>query len=107
MSDKFDKPLNEWIDETVMVREVEPEVNKKTGKVKLIYKDVPYQQKTMYVQPITQNVKCEDGQHNWYCEDKHKYLFSCTKCPYKMQAYPTTYRFENGHLIHKYTSRVI
>jgi hypothetical protein len=104
---KFDKPLDTWIDETVMVREVVPEIDKEKNRVKLTYKDVPYQQKTMYVNPIAQNAKCEDGQHNWRCEDKHKYLFACSKCPYHFQAYPTTYKFEDNHLIHKFTGRVI
>lgn len=107
MSDKFDKPLDEWIEEDIMVRELVPELDEKTSRIKMNYKDVPYKQKTMYVNPKSQTAKCEDGQHAWICIDKHSYLFTCTKCPYKMQVYPTTYDFSGGHLIHKATGRVI
>lgn len=107
MTKTFDKPLNEWVEEEVMVREVVPEVDEKNNKVHLTYKDVPHQQKTMYVQPKTSIAKCEDGQHNWLCIDRHKYLFSCTKCPYRYKAFPITFDFKDGHLIHRVTGQVI
>lgn len=106
-SEDFDKPLDKWIDETVNVRTLVPVMDEKNKRVKLEYQDVPTKQRTMYVNPPSRKVMCAAGEHEFYCADKHKYIFACNRCSFKRQVFPTTYEFKDGNLIHKITGRIL
>lgn len=103
MSDKFEKPLNQWVEEDVPVQR--NEVDLSTGKVTTVTR--MEKQRTMYIDAPKQKYRCRDGEHVFYVRDKHKWIFSCNKCPFSRKVYPTTYRFVDGKLIHKITGRAI
>lgn len=100
---KFDKPLNQWIEEEVPVRKnkIDPETGVVTSTIQL------EKVRTKYIQAIPRKHRCKDGEHIFKCIDNNRYIFSCTKCPYSRQVYPTTYKFENGKLIHRTTGVII
>lgn len=99
--------LNEWIDEKVTIDVNTPVFDEKTKKVEV--KKVPktYTERVMYVDPPTHKIVCAKGQHEWYVEDKHRYIFACRNCKRKQIVYPVTYRFESGKLINKETNEIL
>jgi hypothetical protein len=105
---KFEKPLNQWIEEDVPVRKNRfiPDANDPTrGRITTVVE--MQKQKTMYIDAPKQHYRCKDGEHVFYVKDKHKWIFSCQKCTYSRKVYPTTYKFVDGKLIHRETGRVV
>ena len=99
----FPKKLNEFIEEEIPVQKInfDPDT-KKTSIITTMEK-----QKVMYIDAPVQKMRCKDGDHVFKSIDPHKGLFSCTKCRFSRQVYPSTYKFENGKLIHKFTGKIV
>lgn len=102
-NDKFSKPLNQWIEEEVPV--TKNRINPKTGKVTSVVQLEKV--RTKYIESIPKLQRCSSGEHIFKCVDQNRYIFSCIKCSYSRQVYPTTYKFENGKLIHRYTGVIV
>lgn len=103
LKDNPNVKLGEFIDEQIPVKTFE--YNPDTKRVSTITK--MENQKTMYIDAPKEKLRCKSGEHIFRCIDNHKYMFACIRCPFKRQVYPTTYRFEDGRLIHKYTGKVV
>lgn len=101
----FPKPLNEFIEEEIPVQKIhfDPETKKVSVMTSM------EKQKVMYIDAPPQKMRCKDGDHVFKCVDNHRYIFTCTNkgCHYSRQVYPTTYKFENGKLIHRFTGKVV
>ena len=98
--------LNEWVDETINVDTLAPEMDE-SGKMRLQKKTIPVKQKTMFVDPKPRTVRCASGKHSFYCIDKQRYIFACKNCEYKRQVYPVTYDYDGKNLIHKKTGKMV
>lgn len=99
----FPHPLGVFIDEEVPVKKFNYDPEKK--RVFSTYQ--MEKQKTMYIDAPKEKHRCKDGEHNFVPVNPKKGIFSCTKCTYSRQVYPTTYMFINGKLIHRITGKVI
>jgi hypothetical protein len=104
MSDKFPKPLNVFVDEEIPVKRfnLDPETNKITTSDEVAIA------RTMYIEAVPEKYRCKTGEH--YFEPTiplGHYIFKCRNCPFSRKVYPTTYRFENGKLIHKVSSQAV
>lgn len=92
MSKKFDKPVNQWIEEDVEVKVMTPVFDPKTKNVTIKEEVKTAKQKTYYAQSKPSTIVCSE--HIYRCKDKGKYLFKCTKCSWHKIAYPVSYRFD-------------
>lgn len=97
------KPLDEWIGEDTPV--LKNRYDPKTGRVFSSYEIEKV--KTKYIEVPYEKLRCKTGDHIFEVADIHKYIFHCTKCQYTRQVYPTTYKFANGKLIHRFTGKAI
>jgi hypothetical protein len=101
---KFDKPLEEWIDETVEIPVIEPVLNKNN---QIEYKETTkkFKQKTFYSNKTPTRMVC--GDHHFICVDKANYIFKCTKCDWHYKSHPITHRFDEkrGKLVHRKTNQ--
>jgi Zn finger protein HypA/HybF involved in hydrogenase expression len=95
--------IGEFTEEDVEIPtvKVDPETRRVSMTTKL------EKQKTMYIESVKEKIRCKDGEHVFDCVDTHKYIFTCKNCRYSRQVYPSTYKFENGKLIHRVTGKVI
>jgi hypothetical protein len=91
MEEKFDKPIGEWIEEDVQVLKHKFDLEKK--RVVSVYE--MEKQKTMYINAPKEKYRCKNGEHEFVCIDKHKYIFSCTKCQFCRKVYPTKYMYNS------------
>lgn len=107
MTEKFDKPLNTWIEEDVEIKVMTPQFDIKTGSTKLKEETKKVKQKTFYSNNPTNLVIC--NKHHYVLQDKKKYIFKCTKCGWHKVAYPVTYNYnpETGELIHRETGQIV
>lgn len=92
MTDKFDKPLEKWIEEDVTVPVMTPKFNPNKGRVEFKQEDKTFKQKTFYSNQTPRNVVCRE--HVYKCLDRGKYLFKCTKCDWHRIAPPITFKFD-------------
>lgn len=101
--DKFNKPLNQWIEEEVEMPVFTPEVNEDEGRVEFTQTTKKVKQKTFYSDSPPRRVVCAN--HEYICLSKPKSLFKCTKCDWNRIALPVTYRYnpETKELIHRET----
>lgn len=106
MNDKFDKPVNEWIEEEVEIPSFEPRVNEAKKRVEFVQATKKATRKTYYASSPARKVICAGGQHKFRSLDIHKSLFKCRECDFHKIAYPVTYKFnqETGKLIHRKTN---
>lgn len=99
----FPKPLGEFIDEDVPVKKFQYDPN--TRRIFSSYQ--MEKQKVMYIDAPKEKHRCKDGDHLFHVINPRKGIFSCSKCPYSRQVYPTTYKFIKGQLIHRVTGKVV
>ena len=95
--------LGEFIEEEIPVQKVKFDPDSKRVSVVTQME----KQKTMYIDAPKEKLRCRSGEHVFRCVDNGRYIFSCTKCPFSRQVYPTTYKYDNGKLIHKITGKII
>jgi len=93
MTEQFDKPVNQWIEEDINVDVMTPVVDEK-GKIKIEKQTQTFKQKTFYAQSTPNRVVCNE--HIYFCQDKGKYLFRCTKCDWNRVAPPITFKFDES-----------
>lgn len=100
---KFDKPLNTWIEEEVDMPVFTPEVNEKENRVEYTQTTKKVKQKTFYSDAPPRMVVCSS--HEYVCLSKPNSLFKCTKCDWHRVAPTITYRYdpETKKLIHRET----
>jgi beta-N-acetylglucosaminidase len=91
---KFDKPLNEWVEEDVEVPVLTPEFDEKKKTVKIKRENQIFKQKTFYSNAPQRKVICAQGTHKFACTNKGKYIFKCVKCDFHKIAYPVTFKFD-------------
>lgn len=101
---KFNKPLDEWIEETKEIEAVTPKYSKRG--VEYIKKTIKAKEKVVYTEPKIYRQFCSREDHYWECEDKHNYIFRCTKCSQKRKVFPITYDYKDGKLIHRKTGEL-
>ena len=89
---------NEWMEEKIPIK-----VRSLDDKGQLQEKTEWHTQKVVYIDAKPTRLACDAGGHNWYVIDTHKYLYGCRNCRRKVIAFPVTYKFDNGKLIHKAT----
>lgn len=106
---KFDKPVNEWIEEEVDVPVFKPRVNEKLKRVEFVQGTEKATKRTYYAKSDPRKVVCAPGQHFFYPENRKKSIFACNRCNYHKIAYPVTYKYnsETGQLIHKITQKEV
>jgi len=107
MTDKFDKPTNEWIEEDVEIPMMTPKVNPEKGRVEFTQSNKKAKRRTFYSDSPNKKMVCPEGSHVFYCIDKGKYIFKCKNCDWHKIAFPVTYKFnkETGELIHRVTNK--
>ena len=94
MNDKFDKPLNKWIEEEVEVDTIKPVVNEAKNRIELKRVKQKATQRTLYSNKPTRRVVCT--KHVYACVNKGKYIFKCKKCDWYRIAPPITFKFDQN-----------
>jgi len=109
MTQKFDKPTNEWIEEDIEINVMTPKVNPEMGRVEFKQTKQKAKRKTFYSDSPNKKMICADGEHVFNCLDKGKYIFKCKNCDWHKIAYPVTYRFnkQTGKLTHRVTNNQV
>ena len=107
MSDQFNKPLNTVIEEDIPVLKSHLEIDEKTHQTKVVNSYENFKQKTIYFDPPKEKLSCKRGQHSWVVQDKHKYLFVCTKCPHKININPVHFKVDGNKIINLSINQVI
>lgn len=105
---KFNKPLNTWIEEDIPVQSkqfIPDPDNPSGGRITTVTK--MEKQRTMYINAPKEKYRCRRGEHVFRVRDKHKWIFSCTICPYSFKAYPGSFKFEDGKLIRRETGLAV
>lgn len=108
MSKDFDRPLDQWVDET---REVDQPTagfdpvtktvrNVRTEKVKVA---VP----TRYTRTSVAATLCPSGEHQYRVIDKHRYVAACRQCPTRRFYRPAYETIKDGHFIDRATNSII
>lgn len=97
------KPLNTFIEEDVPVQKFRYDPEKK----KIFSSYQLEKQKVMYVNAPKEKYHCKSGEHIFHVVNPRKGVFTCDKCNFSRQVYPSTYMFKNGQLIHKVTGKVV
>jgi hypothetical protein len=101
---KFDKPLNEWVDEEVPVPR--HEFDPKTERVTTTY--TLEKVRTKYMKVKKETLRCPRGEHIFKVVDRHRYHFKCVKCGFGRQVYPTFYKFtKEGKLVNRLTGEAV
>jgi len=103
--DKFDKPLNTFIEEDIEIPSFEPVVNEKEKRVEFKQTTQKATRKTFYAHSEPKRIVCSGGTHEFRCIDRGKYVFKCVNCDFHKISYPVTYRFnqQSGKLTHRLT----
>jgi hypothetical protein len=91
MADKFDKPVNTWIEEEVDVKVISPSFDHKTKQVTLNEEVKKAKQRTYYSDSPANVVVC--SHHKYKMIDRGKYLFKCINCSWHRIAPPVTYKY--------------
>jgi len=109
MNQKFDKPINKWIEEDIEIPVMTPKVNEKEKRVEFTQTTQKAKRKTFYSDSPSKKIICAKGTHVFNCIDKGKYIFKCKNCDFHKIAFPVTYRFneQTGKLIHRITGNTV
>lgn len=109
MTDRFNKPLNEWIEEEVEVPSFEPIVNEKMKRVEFKQTTRKATKKTFYAKSEPRKLLCSSGEHFFYPKDRKKSIFACNRCGFHKVAYPVTYKYnqDSGQLQHKVSKKIV
>lgn len=81
MSNKFDKPLGEWVEEEKEMPVFEAVLNKKGEVVGLKEGSRKVKQKMLYSQVgQPEKVSCKPNHHDYYIPDPHVHVAHCRNC---------------------------
>ena len=91
--EEFDKKVGEWIEEDVEVDVVRPLIDEKNPEHKtFIRQKEKFTQRTMYIDAPKRKVMCSEADHEFEPTNTPN-LFACTKCHFKVIAYPYKARY--------------
>jgi hypothetical protein len=107
MTEKFDKPLDEWVEEEIEIPVIEPVLNKKMEVVGLKHSKRKASQRTIYTQSKEERISCSKGQHNWHIPDKHDHVAHCYNCTKKRMIRAVYERVTGGKILDRSTGDLI
>jgi len=107
MTDKFTKPLDEWVKEPKEIDVIEPviEDGRVTGLQKgkrTVYETVRY---TRIGKP--KKVSCGDLQHSWHIPDKHNHVAHCKNCSKRYFIRAVFEKVKDGKILNRDTNEPI
>ncbi len=99
MTDKFDKPLDTWIEEPIEIATMDPVI--KNGRVVGIQqgKRTVTQQVRYSKLSKPQRLSCKPDKHNWYIPDPHEHVAHCKNCVKKQFIRAVFEKVENGKIL--------
>lgn len=77
---KFDRPLDEWVDEEREVERLAVE-DDGNGKFKVKPIKIKVNVPTRYTRATFNSNICKSGKHIWVMPNKNKHVANCTNCP--------------------------
>lgn len=88
---EIDKPLNQWVEETVDVKRIVP----KDDGEKISFEEVTEKakQKTMYIDVKPTKLACSFENHKFSPTGKHP-EFQCEECGFITMAHPVTFKYD-------------
>jgi hypothetical protein len=91
MTDKFNKPLNQFIEEEVEITTMTPVVDQESSRVTFKMGKEKALQKTYYASSTPKMIICKD--HSYKPLDPKRYIFKCEKCDWHYKAMPVTHKY--------------
>lgn len=99
MADEFNKPTNEWIEETEMVDKPTYILDPVTKKAEMVIKKEEVKFKTMYNSLVTVGSFCKEEDHNWEMDNPREQMVKCIKCKCKRRLHPIKQRLLDGKIV--------
>lgn len=99
MADEFDKPQNEWIEETEVIDKPTYILDPVTKKAELVIKKEEVKFKTMYNSLVTVGSFCREGEHEWEMADSRSQTIRCIKCKCQRRLYPIKEKLLDGKIV--------
>lgn len=99
MAEEFNKPTNEWIEETELIDKPTYILDPVTKKAELVIKKEEVKFKTMYNSMITVGSFCKESEHEWIMDNPREQIVKCTKCKCKRRLHPIKQRLVDGVIV--------
>jgi hypothetical protein len=104
MRNKFDKPLDQWIEEPKEI-EYETYVVKDGKPQKERVKETVYE-KVKYLDAPTKKFTCAPGQHDYFMFDRVRHVAKCNKCPKHKFLFASSQTIRKGKIMDRLTGQV-
>jgi len=104
---KTGKSLDTWVEETVDVTVIKPEVDEKNHRISFKTDVEKQKQKVYYASAPSRMIIC--SKHFFLPENPKKYLFKCKNCDYHYLAQIPTHKYNpsTGELVYRKTGHVV
>jgi hypothetical protein len=99
MADEFDKPINEWIEETEVIEKPTYVLDPITKKAEMVIKKEEVKFKTMYNSLTMAGSFCKEQDHEWIMDNPREQIVKCSKCKCKRRLHPIKQRLEDGKIV--------
>lgn len=104
MRNDFNKPTDQWIDET---REIEHEVYVfEDGKPQKKRIKETIHEKVKYIKAERKKFVCASGQHDYFMMDRNKHVARCNKCSKHKFLFASSQTIKNGRIVDRFTGQV-
>ena len=99
MAEEFNKPTNEWIEETEVIDKPTYILDPVTRKAEMVIKKEEVKFKTMYNSLVTVGSFCKESEHEWVMDNPREQIVKCVKCKCKRRLYPIKQRLVDGKIV--------